>query len=344
MLTPSPQYGLRQVLIHVTIGDYFPPSTDSAPEISLLRAANRSMLRKKNGTTDVFLFVLVGHYDTDMAREVISGYGFTNFSVITMESDQLDEQLSISYGGNVSAEVGDCVSSWLNREHPGALALFSREYQSAPFWWTGIEHDDGVLERPFNTDDFASELPATHRTRAATWLIVLGNVAKLHTVQATSPDVLGSDRAASWAATLCEWLHGFNAASGNGYNDFDADSVSEKLGMSDFYLGFEFARLCTDDLETLCDEHDLDLDKIGWLAVAAITANLRDELRSMLSDFFDGDSGLLWVLYSSIWPRFAKPMVDYSQELLQTDDYNRLAELDAPWRFVSEGWCDEADV
>jgi hypothetical protein len=42
-----------------------------------------------------------------------------------------------------------------------------------------------------------------------------------HETQATFPTALASDHAAAWAATLCEWLHGFEAASGNSFNNFE---------------------------------------------------------------------------------------------------------------------------
>lgn len=342
MLPSSLLHGLRHVLAHVTIGNDFPPSPDSTREIALLRAANRAMLRREDGKTDAFLFVMVGSYDADKVREVISAYGFPNISVITLDSDVSEAHLSIHYD-EVCAEVGDSILSWLNKEHPGALARFSQEYQNEDFWWAGIEHDKDVFDWPFSAGDFASELPTTHRARAATWLAVLTNAAELDAIRTASFEMLGSVRVASWAATLCEWLHGFEAASGNGYNHFDADSVGKSLGLSDFYLGFELARLQDDDLDTLCDEHDVNLDELRPQAVGAISANLRGDLRSDLSDFFGGDSGLFFALYSSIWPQLAKPMVESSQELLQSDDHNDLAELDAPWRFVSEGWCDEAD-
>lgn len=342
MLTPLLPHGLRHVLSHVTIGNDFPPPPNSVREIALLRAANRALLRKERGTTDAFLFVMVGCYNAEKVKEAISAYGFPNISVITVDCDVSEAQLSISYD-DVCAEVGDCISSWLIGEHPGAIARFSQEYQNEEFWWTGIEHDEYVFDWPFNIEDFASELPDTHRVRAATWLNVLSNAAELDAIRTESPVELGSVRAASWAATLCEWLHGFEAASGNGYSHFDADSVGRALGLPDFYLGFELARLCEDDLDTLCDEHDADLDELRSQAMAAITDSLRNDLRAALSAFFGGDSGLFWVMYSSIWPQLAKPMVESSQELLQTNDYDGLAELDVPWRFVSNGWCDESD-
>jgi hypothetical protein len=36
-------------------------------------------------------------------------------------------------------------------------------------------------------------------------------------------------------------------------------------------------------------------------------------------------------------------MAEAMDQLLSASDYEDLAELDAPWRFVTEGWCGEAE-
>jgi hypothetical protein len=43
--------------------------------------------------------------------------------------------------------------------------------------------------------------------------------------------------------------------------------------------GFELARLTADDLESLCDQHAEDVDRLRDTALKAITADLRDGLR-----------------------------------------------------------------
>lgn len=238
--------------------------------------------------------------------------------------------------------MGRAVSRWLSQEHPGAIARYSHEYKGTESWWSGVEHEEDVFEWPFSADAYAECLPDVHRARVATWMTVLGHAVDLHGTQATFPTVLASHHAAAWAATLCEWLHGFEAASGNSFNNFESEFAPE-LMPSEFFLGFEFARISGDDLALVWERAGENIDSIEILAVKAVTADRRSEFRRAVSVFFGGDGELLWALHSATWPKFDKPMSDALNDLLGVADYGGLADLDAPWRFVSEGWCDEAD-
>ena len=180
------------------------------------------------------------------------------------------------------------------------------------------------------------------RLALATWLTILGHAVELHSVQNALPNALGCDIAAAWAATLCEWLHGFEAASGNSYNNFGYEANSN-LYPSAFYLGFKLARLSGSDLESACEEADSDVDDLSSVALKAITQDKRDELRAELSDFFGGDGALYWALHSAIWPDLSKPMGEALELELGSSHFDDLARLDAPWRYVTEGWCDGAD-
>lgn len=77
---------------------------------------------------------------------------------------------------------------------------------------------------------------------------------------------------------------------------------------SDFYLGFELARLSRNDMETAYDENDTDVDNLQTAALKAVTAEKRGKMRAALSDFFGGDGGLYWALHSTIWPDFPSPL------------------------------------
>lgn len=334
-------HGLRHVLVHVTLGTEFPPAANSASDIALLRSANHAMQRKVHGVEDAFLFVVVGRLTWEGVTEAISAYGFPNATVVCIETDDVERRLEMGEE-IIPAEVGNEVEKWMNREHIGAIARFSQDYPDTEFWWSGVEHADDVFDWPFDYGDYAKSLPTNHHSRAATWLTVLGHAVELHEVQATNPDNLGRDRAAAWAATLCEWLHGFEAACGNGYNHFEEEREAAILP-SDFFLGFELARLSGDDLESLCDQYGEDVDGLRDAALKAITSELRDDLRNGLSSIFGGDSGLYWALHSAIWPEFTKPMVEAINQLLAVDNIDEITELDAPWRFVVNSWCDEAD-
>jgi hypothetical protein len=111
---------------------------------------------------------------------------------------------------------------------------------------------------------------------------------------------------------------------------------------SEFFLGFEFARISASDLESVCDQSGEDVDGLGMVALKAVIDEKRSELRGALSSFFGNDSGLFWALHSAIWPKSEMPMSNAVNDLMGVADYDGLADLDAPWRFVSEGCC-EAD-
>jgi hypothetical protein len=338
-------HGLRYVLIHVTLGSNFPPAANSATDIALLRAAYCARQRKTRGTEDAFLFVVVGQQVLEAVSETIAAYGFPKDGVVCIEAEDVERRLELGEE-IIHGMVGNAVEQWLNLEHPGAVAAFPKEYTDTEFWWSGVEHDDNVFDWPFDDGEFAKALPTSHMSKAATWLTILGYAVDLHEVQACGPDALGRDIAAAWAATLCEWLHGFEAASGNGYNHFESE-YSAGLMPSDFYLGFELARLSGDDLESACESADADIDDMPVVALKAITQDRRDELRAALSDFFGGDSGLYWALHSAIWPSYSddypRSMRDAIDRELSSDDWGDMARLDAPWRYATEGWCDEAD-
>ena len=300
------------------------------------------MCRKQRGHSDSFLFVFAGKYDAEKVQQAIAAYGFPSFSVSNIETDDAIDAPSANDYEDLCTEVGEAVSRWLGQEHPGAIARSSHEYKGTEFWWSGVEHEGYDFEWPFSADAYAECLPDVHRARAATWMTVLGHAVDLREIRDTGAVALASDRAAAWAATLCEWLYGFGAASGNSYNNFESEFAPE-LMPSEFFLGFELARISGDDLELVCDRTGEDIDNLVIVALKVVTQERRNELRCALSSFFGGNSDLLWALHSAIWPKFDKPMSDALNDLLGAADYDGLADLDAPWRFVSEGWCDEAD-
>jgi hypothetical protein len=337
-------HGLRHVLVYVTLGTEFPPAANSTGDIALLRSANRAMQRKALGVDDAFLFVVVGRHTLEKVTESVAAYGFPNANVACIEEDDVQQRLEM--GEAMTGEVGDTVKMWINSEHIGAVAYFSQDYPDTEFWWSGVEHGDDVFHWPFGDGDFAKALPPSHHSKAATWLTILGHAVGLHGIQSNGPDALAGDISAAWAATLCEWLHGFEAASGNGGNNFESE-FSAALMPSEFFLGFELARLSGDDMETTCDAADADVDDLPIIALKAITVDKRSELRDALSGFFGGDSALYWALHSAIWPSYAddypKPMREALELEIGSADFDEMANHDAPWRYVTEGWCDDAD-
>lgn len=199
--------GLRHVLVDVTLSSIFPPVSNSEGDIALLRAANRALQRKTQGAEDAFLFVLVGDHNVTAVNEAVLAFGFPNATVICLGSD--DEEFG-------TIEVAGAVEKWLGMEHSGAVAAFGKDYAETEFWWSGVERCDYVFGLPFDDGDFADALPSAHRSKAATWLAILAIALDLDAVADTTLNGFRRQQAAVWAATLCEWLHGFEAASGNG--------------------------------------------------------------------------------------------------------------------------------
>ena len=332
--------GLRCVLVYVIESD-LTSAPSAALDISLIRIANIAMQRKLNrNVEDALLFIAVGQVSSEIVEKTIAGYGFPNATVAYIEID--DDERRKSEAGLISSLIESEITKWLNREHSGAIGCFPNEYGAIDFWWSGIENDGRALEYPFEPVDFAAVLPDTHRSKSATWLTILAHVINLEATQDEVPDRLGLDIAAAWAATLCEWLHGFEAASENSYNDFgyETDSI---LAPSQFYLGFELARLTGYKLPVCCDDTDLDISEMQEVALKAITRNRRYEMRAALSDFFGGDGVLLWVLHAAIWPDIENPIATSLDLLLGSLDFDHLARIDVPWQFVTHGWHDSAD-
>lgn len=332
--------GLRSVLVYV-IESVFTSAPNTALDMSLMRIANIGMQRKlQRDVDDALLVIVVGSASSAVVEKIIAAYGFPNATVACLEID--DDENHGSDDGLISLLIESEISNWLSKEHPGALGCLVNEYDAVELWWSGVENDGRALEYPFDPSDFAAALPDTHRRQSATWLTILARAIDLDSIQGEVPHRLGHDIAAAWAATLCEWLHGFEAASENGYNRFGYESNSI-LFPTDFYLGFELARLTNNEIQNCCEDSDWDVDTMQSVALKAITEDQRGELRAALSDFFGGDGALFWVLHSAIWPNLEHSMTNNFDLLLGSSDYENLARIDQPWRFVVEGWHDSAE-
>ena len=152
---------------------------------------------------------------------------------------------------------------------------------------------------------------------------------------------LESQQNALLAATLCEWLHGFEGASGNNFNHFDPETAIKLLSIDDFFLGYEASRYY-ENLQELFDEVENEYDSVKPHLLKKITEDNRYQIRNALSRFFGSDAVLFWALYSSIWPHYEKPMYDLCNELLSPNDFDEMAEIMSAWQFVHDGWCEAA--
>lgn len=334
--------GLKHVVVFAATHDHFPPLKDSEADIELLRAANLAMKRKLNGHKDDFLFLLPSKYRADGFERGIEEYGFPDPTLITLDDEGSPENLFYDEDA-LRDEIALAIDQWISHHHPGAIPVATTAYASRLTWWAGIEHADHVFDWAFSASQFESELPASAKGRAETWLTVLGHVIDLHEVQADCRDQMGIEKASSYAATLCEWLHGFEAASDNDFNRFDPQSVVQSLAISEVFLGFQAACLFGNTLEAFLEEYDCDLDDFTGPALKLLTADLRGEVRRGLSQFFGGNALLFFTLYRSIWACYGMRTGDSLNDLCCEDGQESFATLEVPLSFVSEGWCDEAD-
>jgi hypothetical protein len=354
----SASNSLRYVLIYVHQNGKFPPRKKSKADIALLRAANLAMRRKAQGMDDSFLFIFSDASSFTAGDDLIA-YGFPNTEIIqfckrvTEKSPDFDQELLSEehdsqtmphqeLNSKLAEEVVLHITRWLEKKHPAAITFPKSEYGDAGFWWVGVEHNNNnVVDWPFETSKFIAELPSTHRAKGRTWLAVLNDAMQLQFKQENSSEIVGQLRVAAVAATLCEWLHGFEAASRNSDNNFDPDSVISSLGLTEFFLGFEAARISSVNLENFCEDYVHNDDPFP-VALKLITENLRSELCRNLTSFFGGDTQLFWALYAAIWPEYDLPTTDAIDKRLNDLSFDNLAKLDDPWRFVTEGWCESA--
>jgi hypothetical protein len=127
------------------------------------------------------------------------------------------------------------------------------------------------------------------------------------------------------------------------YDNFDAELVKTKLEIDEFFLGYLLCQNVSDDIEIVANEYGDDLAKMSSHSLKLTVAKKRSAIRDGLSTFFGSETALLWALHSTLWPKFNKPIVDASNDLVSPASSYEYAEIDAAWRFITEGWVDEAD-
>lgn len=331
-------YSLAYVLPKST----FPVERGTAADLALLRIANLVLQRRQTGFNDSVLFVLMGGVDHKLVEKCLLGYGLADVKIDFIQNDSEPEMMFDDID-EINSMVGQSVSEWVTNKHPGAIPMLN----PAPFdgeylWWAGIECKDPGDDLHRFMGDFAEILPETHAKRAVTWFSWVEAMLKING-QSLDTDV-GTQYAAIYAATIGEWLHGFEAASGNGYNHFDASEAIVALGVDAFFLGHEFAKHTESyDWEEHLDAVDGDFSALPSQALEMMTAEYRSSLHGVLTQGFRGKPCLFWALHSSIWPDFSEPATILCNRLLNSEDLEDMAEQDTAWRFVDDGWVDEAD-
>jgi len=322
---------LRRVLVIVLFDPKLPVQKDSMLDIGLLRLAHQALVRQQSGITDSFLCLLCGEVPEAEVVTALASYGFPELKVVCVNSkDENGEEIDEA---DKRESIGDEISQWLQAHHPAAITSLHHDgYEGQNIWWSGLEAIELV------GDD--ETLPSSHRAKASTWQAILSEVFDFE-----MPCWSSEAQFALHLAALCEWLHGFEAACGNGYNDFEAEEVCAAYGVDDFHLGFLLGQSAPhEDLdEMLYDAETDDLAGIKAHALKLAVEQERSTIRDGLSKFFGDDMALFWALHTAIWPKYNEPSADACNELVNPSTWEDVGELMEAWEFVTDGWTERAD-
>jgi hypothetical protein len=332
------------------LAPHVPPERDSKRDIQLLRAANLACQRHRAGLADRVLFIVWGACDQGKVAAALGSYGFPTLDLrFVGEDDELfcNDQGGVSWDQDMEEEISDGLRKWVEDDHPGALPLSGplrnssdalEAYREVRWRWIGVESGGSDFDWPFDTDAFAKLLPWTHRRRAATWLAMLqeGGDFNADDIECIPWEAF---RAQAQAAALCEWLHGFEAASGNGYNHFDPNEAAQALGMNGVLLGYEAAMAGAGSPTNRLEEAE-DETGIRARAVLAVTEKYRTKVLSALT-ILGGDGALFFTLYASIWPKYDRCPGEVADSLLSLREVE-YGEIETAWQFVSDGWHESA--
>jgi hypothetical protein len=341
---------LRYLFALDFVAPHVPPVKNSGMDIRLLRAVNLALRRHLEGLEDAFLFVVYGACDEDAAKRALHAYGFPHLNVRFVGEDaplDCDEKGCVHLDQDFQEDIGYEIQRWVEHEHPEALPLLDllapqenklNGYRDLDWWWIGCKAAEPVFPWPFDVNTFSNLLPGTQTNRGATWLALLeagGNF---------DSDLVGCTvyqdfRISATAASLCEWLHGFEGASGNDYNHFEPVHSADVLGLNLVLLGLDATEVLHEKDDDTLDEAEIDED-VTRAAVLALTERYRIKVQSALA-VLGSDSALFFTLYSSIWPRYELRATEAVSALLGLEDVE-FGEIESAWQFVHDGWHESA--
>ncbi len=328
---------LRRVIVSTLIEPEIPIISESELDVSLLRSAHQARLNEQKGMKDSLAFFVFCQSNEQDIVTAIKQYAFPDIQIIInkVSESELDDY---DFKNFIDAEI----STWVEKNHPAALTyLCNDEYKNLNIWWAGIEATDkDTWYKELINDQYAHALPASHKKKAWTWLAILSEILEIK-----EPSWKDENQFLLYAATLCEWLHGFEAASGNGYSDFDAIGVYHALPLDEFYLGFLLGKSAPDEeLQEIMENNELgDNSEVRGYIIKQATSDERSTLRDMLSSYFGSDVALFWALHHAIWPKYNEPSADLCNELVNPSSFEDVSEVSDAWEFVTTGWTDSAD-
>lgn len=321
---------LRNIFVWVFFDVDYPLKADSKLDIELLRASNLSLARKLEGITDSYLFIFCGDTTLEQASDIVDKYQFAERHVTTIARPEMDKYDMEPF--DFGDLIDHLVEHWLHNHHPGALTyLNSTSKAGFDVWWSGIASTGSEYDF---SDDFAATLPSNHKDKANTWLEILNQAFPF-----TEGSLHEEQEFLVIAASLCKWLHGFEEAADNGYDDFDPASVITALPFEDFYLGYLLGQYRPDS-EFYAVMEDSDSESIHDLKAFALQEALKNDvpdIRDALLEFFGGGTGLFWALYTAIWQSFSKSSETNCCNRLGDFTWNELHELIGAWEYAAGG-------
>jgi hypothetical protein len=321
---------MNRILINVFWGDTRPFISGSVIDSALLQSATYAHERIKQGYTDSFLFLFCGVDSETKANNVVARYAFPNLTIICIPADYEGNQLEYINDHEMYVSIHYEIDRWLSRNHSASLPYpGSDEYEILDAWWSGIE----APETDWNwINSFSNSLPDTHKKRACTWIELLKEN--------------NSDSWSSWSdeqnfalqtASLCEWLHGFESASENNFNCFEA--TPHNFGLDGEYVAFYAGKYDKEDDDFIIEEADNGVH-FASQALSIVLGHKRHSIASELKKYFNGEGALLSVLWFSIWPNYRMAMQDGITEIMTMSDIHTLSNV---WIFLTDGWSDYAE-
>lgn len=314
-------------------------ATDSDLDPKLLHKANAWLQRRTANISDDLLLIGVGFFDEPAFQAMLKPYGLAGANINVVPPDEFDETDGTALGDSVES----IAASWIAKHHSSAIPIVKwgelLPHATYPFdgwWWVGLEaKDDEQSSLAAILNDL---LPGAFKPQALTWAAII------YECDGLSPD--GEEHevheAAIKAVALARWLTGFDAATENNFYDFSASEAIDSAGLDTLRLGFEAGRNHEVELGDYFDGNDGTDEGLAAACLLACLDERMGEIRATLSNAFGSDSLLFWSLYRSIWPDLKRSSDDNMEGLLGLSDVE-MADVDRPWRFVTDGWIDFAE-
>lgn len=299
-------------------------------ELTLLKLANSWLQRKSDGIQDGLLLIGVDFPSPEELRKRVGPLGLGDAD---LEVVQLEE------GEYLGEQVEPVLSGWLRAKHPSAVSFLNwktlqgeRAYPELDWWWTGVEAAPAD-ELSSILEGMRKLLPADFKAQAPTWLELAMHdspVGMFDSEQANFEVVMN-------ALGVSRWLQAYDEVSENGYFNFDYQEAMKAFPVDLMRLGREAFQDNAEATAEAFDDEEATQDQLAAASLRVCLANRSSTLAHSLRKSFGSPTGLLWALYTSIWPALTKPMDEACGQLFSGHTV-ALGELMPQWQFVEEGW------